>query len=289
MRNYFITFDIEEWCHANFHSLKEIPETTENDLDKEVDIMINMCEERNIKSTCFILGIVAEKYPQIVKKIYNAGHEVASHGYNHKLVYNMTPEEFNNDIQKSCMLLENITGEKIKGYRAPSWSIKKENLKYYYDILDSNGIIYSSSIYPAYTYLYGVPDAPANPFIVQLSSGKEIIEIPVPITSVLGKKLGYTGGFYLRFFPYLYIKNKIKKNGNDFFLYLHPRELMDAVTKLPLNLLETFIAYYGIKRCRNKLDKLMNYLSNTEYKNMLMRDYIHATGKLPKYTVDKLI
>ena len=126
MRNYFITFDIEEWCHANFNSLKEIPKTTENDLDKEVDIMIDMCEEHNMKSTCFILGVVAEKYPQIVKKIYNAGHEVASHGYDHKLVYNMTPEEFNNDISKSCKLLEDITGEKIKGYRAPSWSVKKK-------------------------------------------------------------------------------------------------------------------------------------------------------------------
>lgn len=289
MRNYFVTFDIEEWCHANFNSLKEIPETTENDLDKEVDIMLDMCEERNIKSTCFILGVVAEKYPQVVKKIYNAGHEVASHGYDHKLVYNMTPEEFNNDISKSCKLLEDIIGEKIQGYRAPSWSVKKDNLSYYYYILDNNGITYSSSIYPAYTYLYGVPDAPANPFIVQLNSGKEVVEIPVPTTNVFGKKFGYTGGFYLRFFPYWFIKSKIISNKNDFFLYLHPRELMDAVTKLPLNMLESFIAYYGIKNCRNKLGKLMNYLANTDYKIILMKDYADNIGILPKYTVDELI
>ena len=203
----------------------------------------------------------------IVKKLYNAGHEIASHSHLHKLVYTMSEDEFREDLKISCSNLEDIIGEKVVGYRAPSWSVKKENLEWYYDVLKEQEITYSSSVYPAYTYLYGIPgfQTKAN-FPIIRNKTIDILEIPVPVIEFANKRVGFSGGFYLRFFPAWFTKyfmHKKNKEGTPTFIYLHPRELDEHQEKLDLKPLEHFIHYHGLKNCESKLESLISNFSST--------------------------
>jgi len=275
----FLTFDIEEWFHANFLgvNLEDYSELS-TDLEKNVDRLIAVCAEINVYSTCFILGSVAENKPQIVKKLYMAGHEIASHGYNHKLVYTMTGDEFRKDLQKSCTIIENITGEKVLGYRAPSWSVKKENLPWFYTILEEAGLKYSSSVYPAHTFLYGIPCFTRKVHYPVINGKKiNVLEMPVPVVSLLGKYLGFSGGFYLRFLPVWFINRTIRNfnyKSEPVFIYLHPREIDVKQPKLKLPVFEDFIHYWGINSCEKKLRKILISLSG---KIVRIRDSLNKT------------
>jgi len=157
----FLTFDIEEWYNANYKSVDLSNYSGENtNLEKNVDRLLEICDEFGIKSTCFIVGEIAKNKPQIVKKIHDQGHEVASHSFNHRLVYQMKPGDFEKDLEISLDTLEQIIGEKVIGFRAPSWSVNKETLSWFYPILHKHGILYSSSVFPGKTFLYGVPGFP---------------------------------------------------------------------------------------------------------------------------------
>ena len=258
----FLTFDIEEWFHANFSGVDfKNYSGVSIDLEKNVDRLIDICAENGVLSTCFILGSVAESKPQIVKKLHRAGHEIASHGFDHELVYNMTREKFKDDLKRSCAVIEDTTGEKVLGFRAPCWSIKKENFSWYYPVLEEAGLKYSSSVYPAYTFLYGIPDFPKKA-LHPLVAGKEtkILEIPAPVMNVLGKDFGFSGGFYLRFLPGWLIKRVMQncnQRGEPIFIYLHPREIDIKQPKLKLPLLEDFIYYWGINSCEKKLRQII--------------------------------
>jgi polysaccharide deacetylase family protein (PEP-CTERM system associated) len=261
--NNFLTFDIEEWYHANYSdNLVDKYKNKETNLSDSILKMLDMCDKHNVKSTCFILGSVAKEKPQIVKDIFSRGHEVASHSFAHKLVYTMTPNEFKEDLKISCDILEQITGTKVLGFRAPSWSIKQEQLDWFYDILEEQGLIYSSSVYPAHTYLYGISDFPQhahNPIV----NGKQklILEIPQSVIKVLNKDVGFAGGFYLRFFPEWFVDSMImhkNKNNQEVFLYLHPREIEpdEESMKIKLKFPENLIHYYGLNSVYNKLSNL---------------------------------
>jgi len=264
----FLTFDVEEFYNAELLSKyidkKEIKETN---LEKNVDILIDLCNKYEVKSTSFILGEVAKNKPQIVKKLYNAGHEVASHSYSHKLIYNISPGEFKNDLRKSKEILEDLTGKKVIGYRAPSWSVKKEILEWYYEILIENEIKYSSSIFPGKTFLYGIPDAP-DQIHRPVVNGKEmnILEIPQYVKKIVFLKSGFSGGFYLRFYPLfllkLFFKNELK-NKNNFFIYLHPYEISKFKIKSKIPFLYRIIQFYNLKNTEHKLsDLILSYKEN---------------------------
>lgn len=259
----FLTFDVEEFYNAELLSKyinkNEIKETN---LENNIDSLIDLCSEYKVKSTSFILGEVAKNKPQIVRKLYNAGHEIASHSYSHKLIYNMTPEEFRNDLRKSKNVLEDITGGRIIGYRAPSWSVKKEILDWYYEILIENEIEYSSSIYPGRTFLYGIPDAPDNIHRPLINGRKlNILEIPQHLKNIIFFKSGFSGGFYLRLYPMfilkLFFKNELK-NKNNFFMYLHPYEISKYEINNKIPLLYKFIQFYNLNNSREKLASLIN-------------------------------
>ena len=274
-----LTFDIEEWYHANYERIDfRIYETIPSRLSINVDRLIEICDRHQIKTTCFIVGTVAKNNPQLVKKLYNAGHEIASHGYQHKLVYEMTPDEFYNDTKKSVDILEDIIGEKILGFRAPSWSVKKDTLLWFYQTLEILGLRYSSSIYPGQTFLYGIPDFPEYIHHPRLENKfSTILEVPVPVTQILGKKIGFSGGFYLRLFPsYAIIRWSKQKNkdGKPVFFYLHPREIDPIERRLPLPFLPRIIQYWGVNQCEKKLQRILDTFTPNFYpmKKLLQTD-----------------
>lgn len=262
--NNFLTFDIEEWYHANYDSVViDDHHPKETNLSSLVSRLIDICDEYNIKATFFVLGCVAKDKNDIVKKLFNSGHEIASHGFSHRLVYSMTPNEFKRDVQVSCDILEEITGKKVSGFRAPSWSVKKEQLSWYYDILGELGLSYSSSVYPGYTYLYGINDFPPYPHYPIVDNGKSsIIEIPQSVVEIFRRKIGFSGGFYLRLLPIYLVKRVMKKRSNV-FVYLHPREIDKNQEKLKLGIFENFIHYYGINSCEKKLISIIDSFSKT--------------------------
>ena len=263
-----ISFDIEEWYHANYDDvLIDSFQNKATNLEDNVDRLVDVCEKYRVKSTCFVLGTVARDKPEIVRKLHNAGHEIASHGFSHKLVYSMTEKQFLNELKQSKDILEDITGESVKGFRAPSWSVREDILDWYYSALEQAGFVYSSSVYPAYTYLYGIPGFSQNAHYPEINGARvNVLEIPVPVFGAFKKYVGYSGGFYLRFFPAWFIKyllNRANAKGQSTFIYLHPREIDINQPRLSLNKLESFIHYFGIKGCEQKLDNILSSISGS--------------------------
>jgi polysaccharide deacetylase family protein (PEP-CTERM system associated) len=282
----FLTFDIEEWFHANYEgSSVSNYDTRSTSLESNVDKLIDMCAAQDVKSTCFVLGDVAKDKPNVVRKLFDAGHEIASHGSSHKLVYTMTPLEFRADLKNSTDTLEQITGQKVVGFRAPSWSVKADTVPWFYEILAQGEFTYSSSVYPARHTLFGIEDFKMSPHYPTQYS---VLEIPQHLMSFLGSKIGYAGGGFLRFFPTWLIKQQIHKanaNNESVFLYLHPREIEVNQPRLALGLVDGYFHYQGIKGCEEKFSRLIQ-----EFKSTFVRMDEYALksqsdlGFLPKKT-----
>lgn len=254
----FLTFDIEEWFHANYEGIDPLSYCSdETNLEANVNRLIDICAEYNVHSTCFILGDVARQKPHIVREIFNAGHEIASHGCSHKLIYPMQPEAFRHDLRESADILAQITGEAVVGFRAPSWSIKRYNMPWFYQILEEEGFLYSSSVYPAKNTLFGIANFPQHPHYPTEAS---VLEIPQSVMNLFGNHIGYAGGGYLRFFPTWLIKQTIKKKnraGESVFIYLHPREIDPYAPRLKLGRVDSYFHYQGVEGTEQKLHHLI--------------------------------
>ncbi|WP_284643554.1 DUF3473 domain-containing protein [Paenibacillus silviterrae] len=272
-----LTFDIEEWFHANYDHIN--PDDYRGKGSKfraHMDSLLQLCSDTGCKATFFTLGCIGEDYPDVVKAIAREGHDVASHGYGHQLAYKQTIGEFKADVAKSVAILEDLTGTKVLGYRAPSWSIVESNL-HYLTALEELGMVYDASIFPVKTFLYGIPDAPQDIHKPKVN-GKElgIYEVPMSVMQVLGRNIGYSGGFYFRFFPRLLIKQAIRsanRNGKSSIVYLHPREIDATEQKLSLPAKEAFIHYYNVGGTEAKLDNILRSFRFTSISEHLRKQH----------------
>lgn len=277
----FLSFDIEDWYHVNYPQ-EQVPLTNRQDssLSGLVDRLIDLCARYNIKTTCFIVGEVAKARPEIVKKLYQAGHEIAAHGYTHDLVYKMSPDAFREDLRKTCAILEHITGEKVIGFRAPSWSVKRNILKWYYPILAEAGLKYSSSVFPGKTFLYGIEGFPEYIHYPDIDGQKyNILEIPAPVVKLGGLKIG----LYLRFFPGWFLIRHMRRSnekGTPVMLYVHPREIDLHQPRILVPWYISLLHYWGIPGCERKLCLVMksgqrtfirvkDFIKNLEDKDLL--------------------
>ena len=262
-----LTFDIEEWFQANYPEV-ESPNKFEHDdrLEFNVRRLLNLCERHKTRATFFILAQTAERYPGVILRIKERGHEIASHGYHHALVYQQAAEEFAADLGKSLDILEGITQEKILGYRAPSWSVFSY-LEWFYKTLERNGLVYDSSLFPAKTFLFG--DKQAGRFPHRING---ITEFPASTLSFLGRRIPFANGFFFRFFPSFFIKmgiNILNKRGQPAMICLHPREIDAASPRLALPRRERFIHYVNLKTAEKKLDALLR-----SFKFCSIKDYL---------------
>ena len=271
-----LTVDLEFWWNSEF--LKGVPcESLGDVIEPAVGSLLNSLKGYGIKATFFVLGEVAEKYPRVIHNIHQKGHEIANHGYSHTNVFELTPEEFGSDVERSTALLESITGVSPVGYRAPNFSFSKETA-WAYPILEDNGYSYSSSIFPFKTRLYGVPEAPISPY----SPSREDITIPDPeihikeypatVIRCLGKKLPISGGFYFRILPAVVTKNALKgilKNRPASF-YIHLRDLYPAVPRLKdIPRLARFFHYYGLSTSMKKFEYLLAHFNFQTMKSII--------------------
>lgn len=263
-----ISVDVEEYFHATNIEKVILPRmwhTIPSRVSSSTSTILDVFDEFNIKGTFFILGCVARRHPKLVYKISEAGHEVASHGYNHRLAYNQNKNAFRRDVYRSKAILEDITGKQILGYRAPNFSITKKN-PWGHDILIENGYLYDSSIYPTYHPRYSNPEQPRNAFLLKRPNGN-IAVFPLAVTNLSFSKLSLNlpvaGGAYWRLLPLWYIKwglKRINKTDNTpFNCYFHPWELDTLQPKVSLLPFTTKIRHYGgISSFRNRLELILS-------------------------------
>jgi polysaccharide deacetylase family protein (PEP-CTERM system associated) len=260
---HFLTFDIEEWYHANYDGMRE-PDAAgaPTRLDKLVDRLIALCERYRVRATCFVLGSVAREKPEIVRSLHRAGHEIASHGVGHRALWQMDARAFHQDLALSRRILEDITGEAVAGYRAPSFSVRRETLGWFYDVLEANEMAYSSSVFPGRTFLYGVPDFPTRihrPVVEGRT--RTVLEFPMPRVDWLGRQMG----LYFRFFSARAILRRMQSDreaGGSTVLYLHPREIDPDQPRLNLPFWQKRIHYWGIRGCERKLERVLSAPGN---------------------------
>lgn len=226
-----LTIDVEDWYTSSL-ALFNAPSSAYGQRPAESVIsntrkVLKILRQYNYKATFFVLATVAEYYANLVKEIHEQGHEVATHGYSHTLVYQMCPEEFEEDLVKSIELIEDIIKEKVIGYRAGYFSITKKSL-WALDILLKHGIKYDSSIFPIRRKFYGIPDFPRFPSVVKNQGSNQLWEIPPSTISFIGRNFPIGGGGYLRVFPYWFIRwgiKKLNKQGHPGVIYMHPYEM----------------------------------------------------------------
>jgi polysaccharide deacetylase family protein (PEP-CTERM system associated) len=242
----------------------------------QTERLLDLLTETNNKATFFILGDVAEDHPRLVKKIYLSGHEVATHFMHHDLVYTKSPQEFSSELRQSVDILEQLIGEKVLGFRAPSWSISLKQTPWFWEILIEEGLMYSSSRFPAKTYLYGDKTSPIFSHRIGTKSG-DIWEIPPSCMQVFNLNIPFSGGVYFRVLPHWFIKlgiNWYERRENPAVLYLHPKEIDEKTPSLPISPVEKIIHKIGTKGCFPKLKKILQHRHTISFKEWLISNRI---------------
>lgn len=222
--------------------------------------LLDQLDRHDIRATFFIVGLVARHSPRLIQAIARRGHEVASHGWDHQRVCNFTPASFREDLRQSKDTLEQVTGEAVVGYRAPTFSIMRETA-WAIDVLVELGLRYDSSIYPVRHDRYGVPGAPREPFLA-IGGGSSILELPPATLRLLGTNIPVGGGGYFRLFPlgvmecaFRQVQGMLRPAVST--LYFHPWEFDPGQPRLPLRALNRFRTYVGINESRGRLVTLL--------------------------------
>lgn len=281
-----ITVDVEDYFHVA--ALAEVikPEDwPKHDLRVEMNTqrILDLFDQYNVRATFFVLGWVAERCPELVKEIYRRGHEVASHGYSHQLVYTQTPEVFREETIRSKTLLEDIVQQPIKGYRAASYSITNES-KWALDILIELGFEYDSSIFPIRHDRYGIPDAPDYPHLLTRGSGS-IIEFPLSALKLPGYRLPVAGGGYFRLYPYwltrTLLRQLVRQTKRPFIFYLHPWEIDPDQPRVNASRLSRFRHYNNLDVCEQRLEQLLKDFEFTSVADVLSTMGFDNTEGMP--------
>ncbi|NJO38755.1 MAG: DUF3473 domain-containing protein [Rhizobiales bacterium] len=221
--------------------------------------ILDLFERRGIRATFFTLGWVAEREPLLVREIVARGHELASHGYHHDKVFELTPETFLEDVRKTRLLLEDLASVAVRGYRAPSFSIDRRSW-WAYDVLAAAGYAYSSSLHPIRHDHYGMPDAPLTPF---RPNGGAMVEIPVATIDLRGRRVSCAGGGHFRIYPYRWSRfclDRLEADGDrSGVFYFHPWEIDPGQPRIPgLPLRSRLRHYTGQGRMEAKLARLLD-------------------------------
>ena len=260
-----MSIDVEDWFQVeNLKSVipRESWDSQERRVERNTDRMLELLARHHVKCTCFILGWVAEKCPELIKRIATEGHEIASHGYGHELIYNLTHEQFRQDILRARGLLEDLTGTRVRGYRAPSFSITDWAI----DILQETGIEYDSSAFPTVAHdRYGkLTGMEAGKPIVKIRPGNPGFTEACVSCLNLGKRgLPWGGGGYFRMIPYPIFKRGVQRilnSGQPYVFYIHPWEIDAGQPRISgpgLKRSHRFRHYVNINRCENRWDKLL--------------------------------
>ena len=257
-----LTIDVEDYFHvaALAKSInRKNWDTIESRVTSNVHRLLDLFDEHNVKATHFVLGWVAERFPELIKEIDHRGHEVASHGYSHQLIYNQTPKIFENETRNSKSLIENIIGKPVNGYRAASYSITRKSL-WALDILAELGFTYDSSIFPVVHDRYGIKGSPEYPHVLETPAKQKLVEYPLSTYRWFGITIPVAGGGYFRLYPYWlsrFFYRSINKSSMPFVFYLHPWEVDPDQPRVKASMMSEFRHYNNLEKCQERLSNLL--------------------------------
>jgi len=259
-----MTVDVEDYFHVaslapSIH--RDSWTSRESRVVDNTHKLLAIFEQFDVRGTFFVLGWVAEQYPQLIKDIAARGHEIACHGYSHRLVYEQSPEQFHEEASRSKNLLEDITGSAVLGYRAASYSIVRRSL-WALDILAELGFVYDSSIFPVHHDRYGIPNFERAPHRMSTPNGKSIVEWPLATAEFFGCRLPVAGGGYFRLFPYWFSRWGLasinRRDLRPFVFYLHPWEIDPLQPRVSTSWLSQFRHYTNLGKCEERLKRLLD-------------------------------
>jgi len=260
-----LTIDVEEHFHSPaFDALfgaDKWPQL-ESRIEFGVDKVLRILDEHDVTATFFILGWVAERFPETIRKVLARGHEIGCHGYSHRFVYKLTPAEFREEVERTLGLLKGLGCETVQGYRAPAFTITNDSL-WALDIIAEMGFRYDASIYPIYRPRYGIPSC--DRFMHSIDAGdRQIVEIPASTIAMFCRNWPVAGGGYLRLCPYSFTRwaiRKINEEGHPAVVYIHPWELDPDQPRLKPDPKNRFTHYVGLGTTENKLRRLLRDFS----------------------------
>ncbi len=262
MRN-ALTFDVEEYFHAEGFAGLVRPDDWGRFEPRVVDStarVLDILERHGVSATFFVLGWVADRHPGLVREIRARGHEVACHGYAHRLIHGMDRHALRADVRRAKRAIERAAAGPVVGYRAPTFSVVRKTL-WALEVLAEEGFRYDSSIFPIHHDRYGIPDAPRFPHRVPLPAGGELVEFPITTVRLAGQHLPFCGGGYFRLAPYPLIRAALRRvnerEGMPAMVYLHPWEIDPEQPRLPVRGLTRFRHYVNLRHTARKLDRLL--------------------------------
>jgi polysaccharide deacetylase family protein (PEP-CTERM system associated) len=257
-----MSVDVEDYFHVSAfegHLSRDLWGRLESRVCRNTERLLELFDQASVTATFFMLGWVAERHPSLVRTIARAGHELASHGYGHALVYNMTPAQFREDVRRTKALLESLSGTPVLGYRAPSYSITADSL-WALDVLASEGYVYDASIFPIHHDRYGIPDAPRHVHARPVATGT-LLEFPGSTVRWGGQNFPIGGGGYFRLLPYAWTRWGIdyvnRVEGRPVMFYLHPWEIDPEQPRIAAPLLSRFRHYQNLRKTEPRLRRLL--------------------------------
>jgi len=259
IRNY-LTIDVEDYFQVA--AFEDVVNPADWDIMEQrvvgnTEKILALLAKHETRATFFIVGWIAEKFPQLVQTIHGQGHDIACHSYWHRKVYDLSPEEFREDTRRVKSILEDIIGAPVCGYRAPSYSITRKSL-WALDILKELGFTYDSSIFPVHHDIYGIPDAPRFPYL----HANGLLEYPISTFRLLHWNLPVAGGGYFRLFPYWFTRYALRaigrKDKQPFVFYCHPWEVDPEQPRFRnAPLLSRFRHYLNLEKTSERFDRLL--------------------------------
>jgi polysaccharide deacetylase family protein (PEP-CTERM system associated) len=257
-----MTIDVEDYFHVSAFADIVSPcdwESYESRVCRNTDLLMAILEDAGVHATFFVLGWVAERFPDLVRRIHAAGHELASHSYDHGLVYDKTPDTFRADLRRARTAIGDATGVTVRGYRAPSYSVTERSL-WALDVLVSEGYEYDSSIYPVRHDRYGIPTWPRHIQLLERGDGR-LWELPGSTVERLGINLPMGGGGYFRLLPYWWTHTGIEllneQEKRPAVFYLHPWEIDPDQPRLNGGVLSRFRHYRNLGLTAHRLRRLL--------------------------------
>ncbi len=264
------TVDLEDWFQGltSTNPLVGQWSTFESRVEAATQHLLSVLSEQDVRATFFVLGYVADSHPDLIEEIVAEGHEIGVHGYFHRFVSQLTADEFARELDQTMEAIDRVTGLTPIGHRAPYFSLNANTL-WAFEVLESRGFTYDSSVFPTRNMLYGFPDAPRFPYRVP---GHEIVEFPATTMSFAGKKWPIAGGFYNRALPYAVIRHGIRQvneQGEPAVIYIHPWELDTGQSYDQVTFRERITHYHGRRGLEKKLVQLL-----TDFKFGTVRDLL---------------
>jgi len=252
--------DFEDWYQGfeiiPVESWENYPPRIERNCRKILEIL----RAGDIKATFFVLGYLAERYPHLIKAIYDDGHEIGSHGYSHTQIFRLSPEKFGDEIRRTSDAIVKITGKNPIGFRAPIFSIIEESL-WAFDVLAENGFLYDSSIYPTLNYRYGIVKAERFQHEITTERGNKIFEIPVSTAKFANLNIPVGGGAYFRIWPYFITRwgfGQVVRYGQPGVFYIHPWEIDTEQPRIKLPKRLSLTHYTNLRSTEKRLTRLFN-------------------------------